>query len=226
MEELIERIDKLRVEHNYSIYELAVRSGLSVNTIKYLYKKKSFPNIRTIYSICEAFEIPIWLLFYKSESNSFITKSEYTLINNFSNLSVTGKRLLLELSENLKYLALTLEQYNNIAGFFMTLGDSIAENTDLISKLPTQEGLEKILTNEVRSRMFRIENIVKNGQEMMTASVEKGLSKQTEVLKELLHKEINRMMSELKANWKLKLKWILIGAILPSMLLILQLILR
>lgn len=109
--ELVERIDKLRVEHNYSIYELAVRSGLSVNTIrsglsvntiKYLYKKKSFPNIRTIYSICEAFEIPIWLLFYKSESNSFITKSEYTLINNFSNLSVTGKRLLLELSENLK----------------------------------------------------------------------------------------------------------------------------
>ena len=51
---------------------------------------------------CEAFEIPIWLLFYKSESNSFITKSEYILINNFSNLSVTGKRLLLELSENLK----------------------------------------------------------------------------------------------------------------------------
>ena len=102
IEELVERIDKLRVEHNYSIYELAVRSVLSVNTIKYLYKKKSFPNIRTIYSICEAFEIPIWLLFYKSESNSFITKSEYILINNFSNLSVTGKRLLLELSENLK----------------------------------------------------------------------------------------------------------------------------
>ncbi|MDE7389749.1 MAG: helix-turn-helix transcriptional regulator [Lachnospiraceae bacterium] len=102
IEELVERIDKLRVEHNYSIYELAVRSGLSVNTIKYLYKKKSFPNIRTLYNICEGFEIPIWLLFYKSESNSFITKSEYTLINNFSKLSDTGKRLLMELSENLK----------------------------------------------------------------------------------------------------------------------------
>lgn len=33
IEELVERIDKLRVEHNYSIYELAVGSGLSVNTI-------------------------------------------------------------------------------------------------------------------------------------------------------------------------------------------------
>lgn len=102
IEELVERIDKLRVEHNYSIYELAVRSGLSVNTIKYLYKKKSFPNIRTLYNICEAFEIPLWLLFYKNESNSFITKNEYTLINNFEKLSDTGKRLLMELSENLK----------------------------------------------------------------------------------------------------------------------------
>lgn len=101
IEELVERIDKLRVEHNYSIYELAVRSGLSVNTIKYLYKKKSFPTIRTIYSICEGFEIPIWLLFYKSESN-FIAKSEYMLINNFSKLSDTSKRLLMELSEKLK----------------------------------------------------------------------------------------------------------------------------
>lgn len=102
IEELVERIGKLRVERNYSIYELAVKSGLSINTIKYLYKKKSFPNIRTLYSICEAFEIPIWLLFYKSESNSFITKSEYTLLNNFAELSDPGKRLLMELSENLK----------------------------------------------------------------------------------------------------------------------------
>ncbi len=96
----------------------------------------------------------------------------------------------------------------------------------LISELPTQEGLEEILTNEVRSRMFRIEDIVKNGQKMMIASVEKSLSKQTEALKEQLHKEINRMMSELKANWKLKVKWILTGAVLPSILLTLQLILQ
>ena len=102
IEKLVERIDKLRVEHNYSIYELAVKSGLSVNTIKYLYKKKSFPNIRTLYNICEAFDIPIWLLFHKNESGLFTTKNEYILISNFKNLSDTSKRLLIEVSENLK----------------------------------------------------------------------------------------------------------------------------
>lgn len=100
--ELVERIDKLRVEHNYSIYELSVKSGLSVNTIKYIYKKKSFPNIKTLFNICEAFEIPIWFLFYKDKSNSVLSKNEYILINNYKNLSDTGKKLLIELSENLK----------------------------------------------------------------------------------------------------------------------------
>lgn len=102
IEELVERIDKLRVEHNYSIYELAVKSGLSFNTIKYLYKKKSFPNVKTLYSICEGFEIPVWMLFYKRESCFVITKSEYILIDNYEKLSDVSKRLLLELSEKLK----------------------------------------------------------------------------------------------------------------------------
>lgn len=102
IEELVERIDKLRVEHNYSIYKLAVKSGLPFNTIKYLYKKKSFPSVKTLYSLCEAFEIPVWMLFYKSESDLFITKSEYILIDNYEKLSDVSKRLLLELSENLK----------------------------------------------------------------------------------------------------------------------------
>ena len=102
IEELIERIDELRVEHKYSIYDLAVKSGLSVNTIKYLYKKKSFPNTKTLYNICEAFDIPVWMLFYKYDSNVFITKKEYMLVQNFKQLSDISKRLLLELSENLK----------------------------------------------------------------------------------------------------------------------------
>ena len=101
IEELVERIDQLRVECKFSIYELAVKSGTSVNTIKYLYKKKSFPNIRTLYNICEAFEIPIWLLFFKGEDNSYLTQTESSLVNNYKKLSDIGKRLLLELSENL-----------------------------------------------------------------------------------------------------------------------------
>lgn len=101
IEELVERIDKFRVECNFSIYKLAVKSGTSINTIKYLYKKKSFPNIHTLYNICEALDIPVWLLFFKDEEHAYITKTEYLLVDNFEKLSDKGKKLLLELSENL-----------------------------------------------------------------------------------------------------------------------------
>lgn len=61
-------------------------------------------------------------------------------------------------------------------------------------------------------------------------STKDKLSRQTDSLKEQLHTKICRMMNELKAKdltpWKLKLKWAAVGAILPSMFYILQLILR
>ena len=128
------------------------------------------------------------------------------------------------------YLMLKPEQYNLLAENISTIGNAIVRNTDLISELPTQEGLEEILTNEVRYRMFRIEDIVKNGQKVMTSSVEDKLSKQTESLMKAVDRKISEMVSDLKSKnktpLKLKLKWILTGAALPSILLILQLILR
>ena len=57
--ELVERIDEFRVKNNHSIYQLANKADTSINTIKHLYKKKGFPNIHTVYNICEALEIPI-----------------------------------------------------------------------------------------------------------------------------------------------------------------------
>ena len=98
---LIDRIDSLRVENGFTIYELALKSDVSINTIKYLYKKKSFPNISTLYNICEAFEIPIWSLFY-DDNKCLLSEQKLLLISNYDKLSETSKRLLIEISENLK----------------------------------------------------------------------------------------------------------------------------
>lgn len=100
--ELVERIDEIRVKNNYSIYQLANKADTSINTIKHLYKKKSFPNIHTVYNICEALEIPMWRLFYKIDNDPYRTNEEISLCDNYERLSDIGKRLLLELSENMK----------------------------------------------------------------------------------------------------------------------------
>ena len=85
--EIVDRIDMLRVESGYSIYELANKSDTSINTIKYLYKKKSLPTIRTIFGICEAFDMPVWMFFYDEDK-------EFTIIdrNNTRTYSLKEKR--------------------------------------------------------------------------------------------------------------------------------------
>jgi len=100
--EIVDRIDMLRVESGYSIYELANKSDTSINTIKHLYKKKSLPTVRTIFGICEAFNMPVWMFFYDEDKKFTISKKVFSLIENYENLSENSKRLLMELSENLK----------------------------------------------------------------------------------------------------------------------------
>ena len=76
--ELVDLIDKLRIERDFSIYELANRSDVSANTIKHLFKRRSLPSIKTLCNICNGFEIPVWFLFYQLESfNSQTTESVY-----------------------------------------------------------------------------------------------------------------------------------------------------
>ena len=129
-----------------------------------------------------------------------------------------------------QYLLLTLEQYNKIAEYFSTVGNSIARNTDLISELPTHQDLNDLTVQTLRPYLAEIRKITADKLDSIEYSTKDKLSRQTDSLKEQLHKEINRMMNELKAKdltpWKLKLKWAAVGATLPSMLCILQLILR
>ena len=129
-----------------------------------------------------------------------------------------------------KYLLLTLEQYNKIAEYFSTVGNSIVKSTDLISELPTHQDLNNLTMQTIRPYLAEMRKITADKLNSIEYSTKDKLSRQTDSLKEQLHKEINRMMNELKAKdltpWKLKLKWAAVGAILPSMLCILQLILR
>lgn len=102
IDEIVEKIDKLRVENNFSIYELANKSDTSINTIKYLYKRQSLPNLKTIMRIADAFEVPVWFMLYKGEKEYELSRNELMLITNYSKLSETSKRIMLELSDNMK----------------------------------------------------------------------------------------------------------------------------
>lgn len=100
--ELVDVIDRFRVERNYSLYEMANRADISVNTIKHIYKRKCFPNLKTLYKICISFNVPVWLFFYQTEDTPPLTDDSIFLVENYKKLSDRSKQLLVELSVNLK----------------------------------------------------------------------------------------------------------------------------
>ena len=128
------------------------------------------------------------------------------------------------------YLMLKPEQYNLLAEHISQTGNAIVRNTDLISKLPTQEGLKNIMNKTVEDNLFQARRIVSEGMNSIRYSVEVQSSNQTDRLREMIHTELKNMKDELKARdltpWRLRLKWAAIGSILPLIACILQLILR
>ncbi len=125
-----------------------------------------------------------------------------------------------------KYLMLKPEQYNLLAEYISMTGDAIVRNTDLIAKLPTQESLDNLIINEVRSRMFSIQDTVQSGMTSVKSSTEQLLKNQTKEIQEKTSSEIQALREKLTTTRRAKIKGFILGAILPTVLLILQQIWR
>jgi len=61
MFEVVKRIEELRKERDWSIYKLAIESGLTQQTIHAWYdsKKSSIPSIATLETVCKALDITL-----------------------------------------------------------------------------------------------------------------------------------------------------------------------
>lgn len=118
-----------------------------------------------------------------------------------------------------KYLMLKPEQYNLLARYIELTGKVIAENTDLISGLPTAADIAELKTT-LESQMYRLRNNAESEIRSIKSSTEQELSKQTESINKTLTAKLEELKTELKARdtspWKMRLKWALIGAI-PSL---------
>ena len=127
------------------------------------------------------------------------------------------------------YLMLKPEQYNLLARYIKQTGKVIAENTDLISGLPTAKDLAK-LKDTLDTQMYRLRNNVESETRSMKSSTEQRISAQTENISKTLTAKLEELKTELKARdmspWRMRLKWALIGAIPSLSALIWLLILR
>ncbi|MGN1414867.1 MAG: helix-turn-helix domain-containing protein [Anaerovoracaceae bacterium] len=74
--DVINRIDALMKERNWSDYRLSLESGLSTSTIANIHRRNTVPSIPTLEAICMAFGISLSQFFAEDESFSMVYLSE------------------------------------------------------------------------------------------------------------------------------------------------------
>ena len=79
--DILEKITKLRLENNWSEYELAERADLPQSTISSWYRKKLIPSIPSLERICDAFGITLSQFFLCDDCYSEkITKEQIEIL--------------------------------------------------------------------------------------------------------------------------------------------------
>lgn len=91
------KIEKLRFQRGWSLYELAQEAGITQSTLSSMLKRGNPPRIDTLVSICDAFGITLSQFFMEDEEQEVLSRSEKELISSFRRLSPEKQRALIEL---------------------------------------------------------------------------------------------------------------------------------
>jgi transcriptional regulator with XRE-family HTH domain len=91
------RIDELRFQRGWSMYELAEEAGLTQSTLTSMMKRGTPPKIETLERICDAFGITLSQFFLHNEELEILNESEKKLVSLYRALSDRKRQALLEL---------------------------------------------------------------------------------------------------------------------------------
>ena len=100
--DVINRIDKLMKERNWSDYKLATESGLSSSTIANIHRRNTVPSISTLEAICSAFGITLAQFFTEDSQTVQLNKDQQELFNRWVSLTDNQKELIYKLMKEMK----------------------------------------------------------------------------------------------------------------------------
>ena len=91
------KIEALRYQRGWSMYELAQEMGVTQSTLTSIMKRGNPPKIDTLERICEAFGISLAQFFIEDEELEVLNKREKELISLFRKLPEEKQRALINL---------------------------------------------------------------------------------------------------------------------------------
>lgn len=78
--DILKKINRLRIERNWSIYRLSVESGVSQSTLNNMFSRETLPSITSLECICSAYGITL-SEFFKEDNTVSQTESEQELLS-------------------------------------------------------------------------------------------------------------------------------------------------
>lgn len=99
--DVVKKINELRIKKGLSIYELALRTNLSRETVYSWLNKSTYPTLKTIEEICRALEISMAQLFCEGKLIEVDSETK-KLYDSFIFLSKDQRQLIINLINSYK----------------------------------------------------------------------------------------------------------------------------
>ena len=98
----LKKIEKMCFERGWTVYKLALESGLSQSTLANMYLRGTQPSLATLTAICEAFGITLSQFFDDGTTeNAVLSPQEKLLIQEYRRVSEENRELVLALTKKL-----------------------------------------------------------------------------------------------------------------------------
>ena len=99
MKNILEEITKLRLERNWSEYELSKHAGIPQSTISTWYRKGQ--TLPTLEKVCKGFGITLSQFFAEGDDMIALTDQQREMLDRWSTLNETQQRIILDLLEHM-----------------------------------------------------------------------------------------------------------------------------
>ena len=74
--DVLKKINKIRLERNWSVYRLSIESGISQSTLTNMFNRETLPSITTLECICSAFGMTLSDFFLEDNANKTTDETE------------------------------------------------------------------------------------------------------------------------------------------------------
>lgn len=102
MIDILSRISALRMERDWTEYQLAVRSTLPQSTISSWYRGRGFPSIGSLEKVCKSFNLTLSQFFAEDGEPVVLQPDQQFLLDKWAALTDAQKSALLQLLQVFK----------------------------------------------------------------------------------------------------------------------------